>query len=105
MKKNFKMVLTEKVQKQNLQANPLSTAKKKNLKPMKATLRPQDAVNAQNRANDLLTEAMKQPGVKSIMEVFEASEIYHRQLRECANYLDWRHYPSSFSSCETTQLA
>jgi hypothetical protein len=52
--------------------------------------------------SDLLAEAMKQPGVKTVMDVFESAEKYRQRSDEFANYIDWQRFPPSFSSCETT---
>ncbi|MGH7952411.1 MAG: hypothetical protein ACREFE_10910 [Limisphaerales bacterium] len=72
---------------------------------MKTAPKASKTADSQQQANDLLAEAMKHPGVKAVMDVFEASEKYHRHSGEFANYIDWQRSPPSFSSCETTQLA
>lgn len=61
--------------------------------------------SCQQDVSDLLSEAMKQPGVKTVMDVFESAEKYRQRTDEFANYIDWQRFPPSFSSCETTQLA
>ena len=62
-------------------------------------------VDIQQQCDDLLAKAMKQPGVKSVMDVFEAADKYDRQSAEYANFIDWQRFPTSFSSCHTTELA
>ena len=48
---------------------------------------------------------MKQPGVKSLLDIFESADKYDRQSAEYANFIDRQRFPTSFSSCHTTQLA
>jgi len=72
---------------------------------MKSNGKKTQVVDVQQQKDDLLTEAMKQPGVKLVMEVFEAADKYDRQSAEYTNYIDWQRFPTSFSSCHTTQLA
>jgi len=60
---------------------------------------------SQQDVSDLLSEAMKQPGVKIVMDVFESAEKYRQRSDAFANYIDWQRFPPSFSSGETTQLA
>ncbi len=73
------------------------------MKRSSRTKQSKDPVATKN-AHELLAEAMKQPGVKAVMDVFDAADKYHRQTGEFANYIDWQRFPSSFSSCETTPV-
>jgi len=72
---------------------------------MKTKNNKSQVVEVQQQGNDLLTEALKQPGVKSVMDVFEAADTYDRQSSAYTNYIDWQRFPISFSSCHTTQMA
>jgi len=66
---------------------------------------PTQNAGAGQQVNELLAEAMKQPGVKAILDVFEAADKYDRQATEYANHIDQQRIPASFSSCHTTELA
>jgi hypothetical protein len=64
-----------------------------------------DVVDSQQQSCNLLQEAMKQPGVKTVMDVFESMEEYTRPVDDYANYVDWQRFPASFGSCETAEPA
>jgi len=72
---------------------------------MKTKQKSTKAVDIKQQGDDLLTEAMKQPGVKSLLDIFESADKYDRQSAEYANFIDRQRFPTSFSSCHTTQLA
>jgi len=59
-------------------------------------------VDIQKELNDLLDEAMKQPGIAVAMELMEASEKYSRSANEYANYIDWQRFPVLYTSCNSS---
>jgi hypothetical protein len=72
---------------------------------MKSKSKKPQVVDVQQKGNDLLAEAMKQPGVMAVLNVFEASDKYDRQSSEYSNFIDRQRFPTSFSSCHTIQPA
>jgi hypothetical protein len=62
-----------------------------------------EVIDIQQQANDLLVEAMKQPGVAVMMELMEASEKYSRPITEYSSYFDYQRLPFH-TSCNSPEL-
>jgi hypothetical protein len=106
MKKSLNSALTPKHEKTNLLSRSILSKLKHPRKPMKApTTRAHSSLVGSQSVSHLLAEALKQPGVQTILDVFEVSEKYHRQSQEVTNIIDRQRYLSSYSSCHTTPLA
>ena len=56
-------------------------------------------------ANQLLAEAMKQPGVGAAMEVFESTDKYSGPVTQYNSLVEWQRFLTSFSSCDTSSPA
>lgn len=59
----------------------------------------------QDVANELLANAMKQPGIKEAMEAFESSEKYQRAAASYQNYVTWDRLPPVVTSSHSTDPA
>jgi hypothetical protein len=62
-----------------------------------------EAVDIQQQANDLLAEALKQPGLAVVMELMEAAERYSRPITEYDSYINCQRLPFH-TSCNSPEL-
>ena len=69
----------------------MRNAIKKHLKPSKAP-----------QLEDLLAEAMKQPGINDVMQVVQASEAYMRAAETFYALVEQQKYPAFISTCHTS---
>ena len=50
----------------------------------------------------LLAEALKQPGIATVVEVYEMAEKFDRPVSEFNAIVEWQRYPAVVSSCDST---
>jgi hypothetical protein len=61
-------------------------------------------VDKQQQLNDMLAEAMKQPGLEIAIQLMEAAEKSSQPAKEFASYIDWHRFPVLSTTCGSPDL-